>query len=491
MVKHSKYIFYILVFLLPINSAKVFFSDQSFFYGYHIFYNSFWVYLTDFIFGGLIISWVFEEIKKGIIWKRITEAVKKDKLYQSVLIFWLILAISTIISRETILSAYGFLRFSQYLLMFVFVRENIVISREIRVIFWLILAISLFETGLGLGQYLNQSSLGLKYLGESALAPGMKGVAEFISEGIGNWQVISREMLVMRAYGTLPHPNVLAVVLFTAFFANLWLIYSPSPLSSPLKGEQSTSLEGRVKRSISREIFLILCLILLSTGLVLTFSRAVWLAMILVLLVLLVFLRVVKFSLFEQMRSGQRLMGGTDYKPKKVAVILLVLLVSLAMNWVLFGQQIKDRIQGRGVSVFAEQESFVDRERFASVSREMIRENPVLGVGLRNFVVRMDEYYRGGERLLPHQHQPVHNIYLLIAAETGLIGLLAFLLILFNIAKSAIASAKADENRGARVVLLVVFFDFLFLGLFDHYFISIHPSAMLFWIVAGLMSTKE
>src|SRR3989344_821515 len=473
----SKMLLYSLVFLLPISTGKVCFSDQSFFHGYHVFYHSFWLYLTDFIFGGLMLAWLYDisrEISLKQFFQRLYTAISHDILYLSTFIFWLILAVSVIISRETLLSAYGFLRFSEYLLIFVYVRENIIISREKNIFFWLILAISVLEAGLGLAQYLNQGSFGLKYLGESYLAPGMRGIAEFISQGIGSWQGISREMLVMRAYGTLPHPNLLGVFLLTAFVANIWLIYGS-------------------KKSISREILLSLSLILLSTGLVLTYSRAVWFGAILALIILFIAGRIVKKRLFTRMQSGQRIIEEPNYYPKNVAVILVVLLFALILYLALFGQQIKDRLQGRGAAVFAEQESFVDRARFASVSRETIRTDPFFGVGLRNFIARMDEF-NTGERLRPEQHQPVHNIYLLIAAETGLLGLAAFLFLLFNIAKSGIVRfwrTKADANRGETFILLVIFSGFLFLGLFDHYFISLHPTAMLFWIVAGLVVHRQ
>ncbi len=491
----SKKLFFLLVFLLPISTGKVFFSEQSFFYGYHIFYHSFWVFLTDIVFCGLMLAWLWETLtptsspphegeKIEGVPHQITSAFLKDRVYQGLLFFWLILAISTILSREMLLSWYGLARFTEYFFVFIYIRENFHISREMKSFFWLILAISLLETGLGIAQYVNQSSLGLKYLGESLLKPGMPGVAEFISHGIGSWQNISHEMLVMRAYGTLPHPNILGVFLFTGLLANIWLIY------------------GTLKGFRSWEISLFPALILVSTGMVLTFSRAVWIVIALVLLSLLVMLRIRKYRVFETMRSGRRMAEQQGiYLPKHIAALILALLVALGLNFFLFGEQIKDRIVGRGVAAIAEQESFVDRQHFNSISREMIKTHPLLGVGLRNFVARMDEFNRparhasqgdagGGERLFPQQHQPVHNIYFLVAAETGLAGLAALLFLLYNIVRHAIQKIRAGD-RGERTILLVLFFGFLCLGLVDHYFVSIQPSAMLFWIVAGLVSAKS
>src|SRR5680860_1418745 len=56
----------------------------------------------------------------------------------------------------------------------------------------------------------------------------------------------------------------------------------------------------------------------------------------------------------------------------------------------------------------------------------MIADHPVIGVGLNNFQEAMGPYDPYG---LLFAGNPVHNIYLLQAAETGYVGLLGLLLV--------------------------------------------------------------
>lgn len=61
------------------------------------------------------------------------------------------------------------------------------------------------------------------------------------------------------------------------------------------------------------------------------------------------------------------------------------------------------------------------------VALAMIADNPVLGVGLSSYESVMRNYDETPELVTEHFDWPVHNVYLHIAAETGLPGLLLFL----------------------------------------------------------------
>ena len=75
-------------------------------------------------------------------------------------------------------------------------------------------------------------------------------------------------------------------------------------------------------------------------------------------------------------------------------------------------------------------------------------------------------------------HQPVHNIYLLIASETGLIGLILFLVFIFQLFRKII---------GQEYFLLLIVFSFLFIGLFDHFFWTLQQGQLMFWLTLGIM----
>lgn len=126
--------------------------------------------------------------------------------------------------------------------------------------------------------------------------------------------------------------------------------------------------------------------------------------------------------------------------------------------------------------------SVVRRVELVRMAGKMLGDHPFLGVGLGNFVVRMGEYGRisGYQAFL----QPVHNIFLLVAAETGLFGLLAFLFLLFAAYCSLIGGMRSRDPTAPR--LLISLTQILFLGLFDHYFWDIHQTALFFWLTIGL-----
>ena len=78
------------------------------------------------------------------------------------------------------------------------------------------------------------------------------------------------------------------------------------------------------------------------------------------------------------------------------------------------------------------------------VAVEMIKENPVFGIGLNSFEENMTRYDRSG--ITNIIQQPVHNIYMLIAAETGIPSLMAFLVAGAIMIKYSFALAKRDDE---------------------------------------------
>lgn len=121
--------------------------------------------------------------------------------------------------------------------------------------------------------------------------------------------------------------------------------------------------------------------------------------------------------------------------------------------------------------------SFIRRAELNWIALHIVRDHPLLGVGLNNFTVRMDEYGRvsGWVRFL----QPVHNLYLLIAAEIGLVGLVLFLCFMF--------SAFSLLLKSRDFLLLISLTQIFLLGLSDHYFWTIQQTSILFWLIVGLV----
>jgi putative inorganic carbon (HCO3(-)) transporter len=93
------------------------------------------------------------------------------------------------------------------------------------------------------------------------------------------------------------------------------------------------------------------------------------------------------------------------------------------------------------------------------------------------------KYWVGGEQ----QPRYAHNCYLQVAAETGLVGLAAFLWLLWSL-MSQLAKAAFKTSLKEHVILLGCFaglLAFLIQSAVDTNFYSLRQAA-LFWVVSGL-----
>lgn len=119
------------------------------------------------------------------------------------------------------------------------------------------------------------------------------------------------------------------------------------------------------------------------------------------------------------------------------------------------------------------------REELSEFALKLFLQSPVTGIGLNNFVnaLASSEVLVGTSRFL----QPVHNIFLLVLSETGLLGLLGFLGILGS-AFWVNLNIKDPFSKALLASLLTI----IFLGMFDHYFLTLPQGQRLFFMVIGL-----
>lgn len=117
------------------------------------------------------------------------------------------------------------------------------------------------------------------------------------------------------------------------------------------------------------------------------------------------------------------------------------------------------------------------RTELAEKSFEYFLRSPLFGVGLNNFIPTLSyDMVSGPNRFL----QPVHNIFLLSLSETGIVGLIGFgTLIGYPLFK-----LKADRRW------LVIWGVILFLGLFDHFFLTIPQGYRLLFLIWGLSLSR-
>ncbi|MBI4708390.1 MAG: O-antigen ligase family protein [Candidatus Omnitrophica bacterium] len=129
-----------------------------------------------------------------------------------------------------------------------------------------------------------------------------------------------------------------------------------------------------------------------------------------------------------------------------------------------------------------------DRMNIYRNSINMIKHNPIIGVGLNTFSKNYHLYK------LPEQEGAktsdtiyAHNNFFQMAGETGLLGLFAFLWMLFCLFKEDFSIYKAMKNKGLKLILLcavVSLIAFLINGLTET---SLYYSrvSIIFWYMLG------
>lgn len=125
--------------------------------------------------------------------------------------------------------------------------------------------------------------------------------------------------------------------------------------------------------------------------------------------------------------------------------------------------------------------SLLRREYLIESSFNVFSKFPLSGIGLNNFILFLSgDYAPGPGRFL----QPVHNIYLLVLAETGIIGFVGWAVLIgsafFKNFKLRITSFK-----------LKIWLAILVFGLFDHFFLTLPQGYRMLFFVWGLTLSEN
>lgn len=419
-------LFYLLILLFPIQLGRHFWPASSFLSGLRIDYLSPTIYLTDILIFGIFALWLGERVKT------------KN------LVFWLfifsLLFINSLQSFRPPVAFYKLLKLSELSFLGIYILQKIESKDQWQKIITFLMIGIFYESLIALGQFLKQGSIGgpLWWLGERTFTSGTPGIAQAIING----------ELILRVYGTFPHPNVLggyvAVVLPLAILNYKLLIASLS----------KTKL-------LFYNFFFTLTLILGTVTIFLTFSRSAWLV----------------FSL-ALISCGAWFLKRNPKYWKLIALLVFIGSISIYS----FFPQSKGLIK-------VEKESITQRRNLNLTAFKMIKKYPLTGVGLGNFLVRLPEFYqeKGRGRLI----QPAHNIYLMIGAETGLGGLGLFLGLIFLTYKKLLNRFNNLTRLPAGLAipqfsLIIALTTILILGLFDHYFYTLQHGQLLFSLILGL-----
>lgn len=201
----QKFLFSSILFLIPFQLGKHFWTNFAFFYGIKIDYLSPTIYLTD-IFIVLFITTTIIKKRKNLFTKP-----KPSPMLMFFLVFLIFSLLSVIFSKNLGASLYYLLRLLEF---FLFGASLVGYYKgNINLLFPLIYG-AVVENILVVTQFILQHSVGFWILGEREFSVNTPGIAKMIINGDE----------YLRSYGTFPHPNVLAGYLLITILLSLVLI---------------------------------------------------------------------------------------------------------------------------------------------------------------------------------------------------------------------------------------------------------------------------
>ncbi|MFA7309029.1 MAG: O-antigen ligase family protein [Patescibacteria group bacterium] len=228
-----------------------------------------------------------------------------------------------------------------------------------------------------------------------------------------------------------------------------------------------------------KRLFLGLTFLVILAGVILTYSRGAWMALLGAGMVSLYFIYISRTT-----GRKNRVVKASSYH-KKVLLVITGLVVSITTIGLLYSSLFKFRgVQSDTIRIAIWQQSI-----------SYIKETPLLGVGLGNFQNYFSEHTKTfinfPEYITPHALTP-HNMVLNLWLQTGIIGLTAFLVVVvlfYTRVKNGILQEEV-HTRGLYVALGLSMATILFQGLVDSA-IWKNDLILVFWMVVISISVSS
>jgi len=278
------------------------------------------------------------------------------------------------------------IQMTKVFILYLILANNLRDVSDVRFVVWALLATVALEGTVAIAQMITGKTLGLSFLGEYPVR-------------------LQYGMRYVRAAGTLGHPNKLAMYLEIILPLAAGLFYS------------SKTQRDRIIAAIIFGVGV--------TALILTSSRGGWIAFF-VSIILFIFI-IIKRRMVEL----KTIIGPS--------IIMFLIIITLTAS---FWGAIHKRVTGD------DHGSAMGRIPLIQVALRIIQAHPIGGVGLNNYAEIMKEYDNTilGRRFT-RLERPVHNTYLLITAETGIIGFMAFAWFMFSVFFAAIKGARMPDPK--------------------------------------------
>lgn len=269
---------------------------------------------------------------------------------------------------------------------------------------------ALAQSYFAINQFMEQKVIANKWLGMAAHNPETLGTP-VIETANGRW---------LRTFGTLSGPNVLAPFLVITLFLIIYLY-----------PKARTKRENR---------FFLLSFVIIAIAAMTTLSKAAILALILFSIIYGFFVRKDKV------------------KTEKTTKLSLILLFVIVIFTVSYPSLIVTRLTGTSR---LEQQSYEERIDQYSEFKQVVKNNWFWGAGLGNYAIEL-------QKVKPNQeawtYQPIHNAWLVMLAEIGLVGTLCL------IASLVWAYTKKFKTNAINLILLA---SLSFMALFYHFWWSL------------------
>lgn len=425
--KFENWLFYLFLFCIPI-SVRHIFNYEAFNF---IEWTAVYVYATDLILLVLFGFWIAQLKTRNY-------KLKTSPADWFLLAFVVIAGLSITNASDVQTAVFQWFKLIEGVALYFYVKDYALKRFKLSHGFEALVLGGVFQAVIAIAQFMTQGSLGLKYLGESPLAPALTGIAAFFVDGIK----------VMRAYGTTPHSNVLAIFLFVALGA----FYS-------IAIYQKRDWWWHVFHAVILWAFL------------LTFSRVIiglWLITFIVRSFLIRF-----YKPFHKEFWNDKEMRRRSLKIFWTTIAVGVMFVAVYWPYVLNRSVISSADEAVQLRILYNQQSLAGG-------------HDILGLGMGNFVPWLMTQNLHLDR---NVYQPVHNIYLLIYAEIGIVGITLFLifigLVLYNYCR------RTEFKKLYYFSFFLIGVVILVSGLFDHFLWTIQSGRLLFWLILALLAGAD
>lgn len=375
--------------------------------------------------------------------------IRFDRIDRALMLVLAFALVSIIGTDDMTVSIYQWLRLVQFAGFFWYIRYYALRTFDADGSVAAFVAGALGQAVLGLAQVLLQHDIGIRWMGETLLRTDMRGVAVFYDLA---------HVKVLRAYGTLPHPNILAAYLMLAFWGLSWLY---------LRHGQKTT--GYLLLATSWTISFIVILFALAA----TYSRtmiAAWVMATAAMVIIVWLPRAVHWPHIGTIRARVR------------EILILVAVVSLAFT-VAQWPRIMARMTISGSDEVVQLRVMYARDALGSGSGSHWNINWT-GVGIGNFTSWLRRY---DPSLLPFQYQPAHNVFLLVYSELGILGSIAWGVWMVYVC-IMLWRSHLDQPL-LRYWLLVILGALFFIALFDHFFWTLQQGRILWYMALALAAS--